>query len=116
MGIKWLGKSHRLPVSCKEISCEQVANRLQSRCKQGLRIGIIIFIFFIWGDISSDIPLLSNRPVCALISHVGPVRNHDKSEFQDGDQQHNTGCLQVILALNYFFSPSEAIAVCNIKP
>ena len=36
MGIKWLGKSHRSPVSCKEISREQVANRLQSRCKQGL--------------------------------------------------------------------------------
>ena len=35
MGIKWLGKSHRSPVSCKEISREQVANRLQSRCKQG---------------------------------------------------------------------------------
>ena len=37
MGIKWLGKSHRSPVSYKEISREQVANRLQSRCKQGLR-------------------------------------------------------------------------------
>ena len=36
MGIKWLDKSHRSPVSCKEISREQVANRLQSRCKQGL--------------------------------------------------------------------------------
>ena len=37
MGIKWLDKSHRSPVSCKEISREQVANRLQSRCKQGFR-------------------------------------------------------------------------------
>ena len=37
MGIKWLGKSHRSPVSCKEISREQVANRLQSRCKQGFK-------------------------------------------------------------------------------
>ena len=35
MGIKWLDKSHRSPVSCKEISREQVANRLQSRCKRG---------------------------------------------------------------------------------
>ena len=34
--LKWLDKSHRSPVSCKEISREQVANRLQSRCKQGL--------------------------------------------------------------------------------
>ena len=36
MGIKWLDKSHRSQVSCNEISREQVANRLQSRCKQGL--------------------------------------------------------------------------------
>ena len=36
MGIKRLDKSHRSPVSCKEISREQVANRSQSRCKQGL--------------------------------------------------------------------------------
>ena len=36
MGIKLLDKSNRSPVSCKEISREQVANRLQSRCKQGL--------------------------------------------------------------------------------
>ena len=36
MGIKWLHKSHRLPVSCKEISRKQVVNRLRSRCKQGL--------------------------------------------------------------------------------
>ena len=35
MGIKWLDKSRRSPVSCKEISRKQVANRLQSRCKQG---------------------------------------------------------------------------------
>ena len=35
MGINLLDKSHRSPVSCKEISREQVANRLQSRCKQG---------------------------------------------------------------------------------
>ena len=35
MGIKWLDKSHRSPVSCKEISCEQVANRSRSQCKQG---------------------------------------------------------------------------------
>ena len=37
MGIKWLHKSHRSPVSCIEISREQIANRLRSRCKQGLR-------------------------------------------------------------------------------
>ena len=36
MGIKWLDKSHRSPVSCKEISRKQVANRSQSQCKQGL--------------------------------------------------------------------------------
>ena len=35
MDIKWLHKSHRSPVSCIEISREQVANRLPSRCKQG---------------------------------------------------------------------------------
>ena len=33
--------------------------------------------------------LLSNRPVCALISHVGPVCNLDWSEFQDGGQLQN---------------------------
>ena len=43
MGIKWLDKSHRSPVSCKEISREQVANRLQSRCKQGF-IGLDSYI------------------------------------------------------------------------
>ena len=42
MGIKWLDKSHRSPVSCKEISREQVANRLQSRCKQGLSQSVIL--------------------------------------------------------------------------
>ena len=31
MGINWLHKSHRSPVSCKEISHEQVADRLRSR-------------------------------------------------------------------------------------
>ena len=36
MDIKWLHKSHRSPVSCKEISRKQVANRSRSRCKQGL--------------------------------------------------------------------------------
>ena len=36
MGIKWLDKSHRSPVSCKEINREQVANRSRSQCKQGL--------------------------------------------------------------------------------
>ena len=36
MGIKCLDKSHRAPVSCKEISREQVANRSRSQCKQGL--------------------------------------------------------------------------------
>ena len=46
MGIKWLGKSHRSPVSCKEISREQVANRLQSRCKQGLRCKL--GVTFVW--------------------------------------------------------------------
>ena len=35
MGIKWLDKSHGSPVSCKEISREQVANRSRSQCKQG---------------------------------------------------------------------------------
>ena len=35
MDIKWLHKSHRSPVSCKEISRKQVANRSRSRCKQG---------------------------------------------------------------------------------
>ena len=39
MGIKLLDKSHRSPVSCKEISREQVANRSRSQCKQGL-IGV----------------------------------------------------------------------------
>ena len=34
---KLVYKSHRSPVSCKEISREQVANRLQSRCKQGFK-------------------------------------------------------------------------------
>lgn len=29
--------------------------------------------------------LLSNRLVCALISHVGPVHNCDWNESQDGD-------------------------------
>ena len=43
MGIKWLDKSHRSPVSCKEISREQVANRLQSRFKQGLRWDVTDF-------------------------------------------------------------------------
>ena len=35
MGINWLYKSHRSPISCKEISREQVANRSRSQCKQG---------------------------------------------------------------------------------
>ena len=38
--------------------------------------------------------LLSNRPVCALISHVGPVRNRDWSEFQDGGQLHHI-CVRI---------------------
>ena len=37
MDIKWLDKSHRSPVSCKEISREQVANRSRSQCKQGFK-------------------------------------------------------------------------------
>ena len=35
MGIKWLDKSHRSQVSCKEISREQVANRSRIQCKHG---------------------------------------------------------------------------------
>ena len=42
MGIKWLHKSHRSPVSCKEISREQVANRLRSQCKQGYLFRVFI--------------------------------------------------------------------------
>ena len=62
MGIKWLGKSHRSPVSCKEISREQVANRLQSRCKQGfIQTKKISFVetgkkaeYSIWGARNTD--------------------------------------------------------------
>ena len=42
MGIKWLDKSHRSPVSCKEISREQVANRSQSQCKQGFTLCLLV--------------------------------------------------------------------------
>ena len=44
----------------------------------------------------ASLTLLYNRPVCALISDVGHVRNGDWSDIQDGDQQHNRRCQQVI--------------------
>ena len=50
MGIKWLDKSYRSPVSCKEISREQVANRSRSQCKQGFSdvyyCSALLFILF----------------------------------------------------------------------
>ena len=40
------------------------------------------------------IALLSNRPVCALISYVGPVYNRDWYEFQDGGESQHI-CLHI---------------------
>ena len=44
--------------------------------------------------------LLSNRPICALISNVGSVYNRDWYEFQDdGESQHI--CLHILKMKGY---------------
>ena len=93
MGIKWLDKSHRSPVSCKEISREQVANRLQSRCKQGfssiiynsinnIETAILVWLLIILsGDVETNPGPDSYREHCVSILHCNIRSTRNKIEY-----------------------------------